>query len=174
MESSLFWAVGCLIAGLLLLVAELFIPSGGVIGLLSAGLLGWSLWQAFAHSTGAGAVFLVILAVLVPLTVAFMLRIWPDTPMGRWLFLKPPEPDDVGHNGLGHDRLEYLMGQIGRTLTPLRPSGLVDFEGRSLDALAEEGLIPRGTMVEAVQMRGSQVVVRPARVPDDLDQLGEL
>jgi membrane-bound ClpP family serine protease len=172
MQSALFWPVACLIAGLLLMVAELFIPSGGAIGLLAFGLLAVSLWQAFAYSTGAGATFLVILAVMVPGTLAFMLRIWPNTPFGRWLFLKPPEPEEIGTPGAG-TRLDHLMGQIGRTLTPLRPSGLVDFEGRSLDALAQEGLIPKGTMVEAVQVRGSQIVVRPASVPD-LDQLGEL
>ena len=59
-------------------------------------------------------------------------------------------------------RLEHLIGQFGRALTPLRPSGLVDFDGRRLDGLAEEGLIPRGALVRAVQIRGGQLVVRPA------------
>jgi membrane-bound serine protease (ClpP class) len=56
--------------------------------------------------------------------------------------------------------LHHLIGQFGRALTPLRPSGVVDFEGRRLDGLAEEGLIPAGTLVKAISIRGNQLVVR--------------
>jgi membrane-bound ClpP family serine protease len=55
-----------------------------------------------------------------------------------------------------------LIGQFGRALTPLRPSGLVDFDGRRLDGLSEEGLIPSGALVRAVQVRGGRIVVRKA------------
>ena len=58
--------------------------------------------------------------------------------------------------------LDHLIGQFGRALTPLRPSGLVDFEGRRLDGLSEEGLIPSGALVRAVQVRSGQIVVRAA------------
>jgi membrane-bound serine protease (ClpP class) len=58
--------------------------------------------------------------------------------------------------------LDHLVGQLGRALTPLRPSGLVDFDGRRLDGLSEEGFIPSGSLVRAVRIRGGQLVVRVA------------
>lgn len=170
MGTELFWPIACLAAGLLLLVVEVFVPSGGVIGFLSLGLLGVAIWQAFDISTGTGAVFLAVLTLLLPATLALAIRIWPKTPLGKWLFLKPPTPEDLVPSDLG-PRLEHLIGQFGRTLTPLRPSGLVDFDGRRLDGLSEEGLIPKDTLVRAIQIRSGQLVVRPASVPG-LDDLG--
>ena len=51
------------------------------------------------------------------------------------------------------------MGQLGRALTPLRPSGMVDFDGRRLDGLSEEGLIPSGALIRAVRVRSGQLVI---------------
>ena len=64
---------------------------------------------------------------------------------------------DVSHSD---QRLDHLIGQYGRAFTPLRPSGMVDFDGRRLDGLAEEGLIPSGALVRAVRIRGGQLIVR--------------
>lgn len=171
MGTALFWPIACLAAGLLLLIIEVFVPSGGVIGFLSVGLLVVSVWQAFEISTPTGAIFLLVLTFLLPLTLALAIRIWPKTPLGKWLFLKPPVQEELGTAASG-PRIEHLLGQFGRTLTPMRPSGLVDFDGRRLDGLAEEGLIPKGTIVRAVQVRAGQLVVRVDTLPvlDDLNQ----
>jgi membrane-bound ClpP family serine protease len=158
-STDLFWPVACLAAALVLLVVEVFIPSGGLLGLLSLGLILVGLWQAFAISATTGVGLLLALAVLLPLVLAAAVRIWPRTPIGKLLILKPPEPDEIESAATP---LEHLLGQYGRTLTPLRPSGLVDFDGRRLDGLSEEGLIPSGTLVQAVQVRGRQIVVRTA------------
>lgn len=170
MNGALVWATLCLAAGLGLLIAEVFIPSGGIIGMLAMGLLGFSLWQAFTVSTTAGLGFLVALVVLVPMTAALAFRLFPKTPMGRWLLLSPPAPEEVAAEPTA-GRLEHLVGQFGRALTPLRPSGLVDFDGRRLDGLSEEGLIPRGALVRAVQIRGGQLIVRPAAGEAALDDI---
>src|SRR5581483_7425091 len=102
---------------------------------------GVGLWQAFTVSPATGLMFLAALVVLVPSTAALALHLFPKTPMGRWLLLKPPSPEEVAPEP-SSGRLEHLIGQFGRAITPLRPSGLVDFDGRRLDGLSEEGLIP--------------------------------
>lgn len=161
MNPALIWAIVCMAAGLGLLMAEVFIPSGGLIGLLATGLLGLSLWQAFTVSAATGLGFLMALVILGPLVAMTAFRLFPHTPMGRWLLLLPPAPEEIAPDPPG-GRLEHLIGQFGRALTPLRPSGVVDFDGRRLDGLSEEGLIPRGALVRAVQIRGGSLVVRPA------------
>src|SRR5439155_4867201 len=91
-------------------------------------------------------------------------HLWPRTPLAKRIFLKPPEPEDVDPGpGVHGVRPEHLIGQIGRALTPLRPSGMVDFDGRRLDGLSEEGLIPSGSLVRAVQVRSGQLVARQAQ-----------
>ncbi|MBX6311426.1 MAG: serine protease [Isosphaeraceae bacterium] len=156
------WPSLCLAVGLILLIAEAFIPSGGLIGLLAVGFLALSLYLAFATSTALGLKFLFALGLLLPLTLALAIHLWPRTPLAKWIFLKPPDPEDI----MPEERtpaLDHLIGQFGRAMTPLRPSGLVDFDGRRLDAISEEGLIPAGTLVRAVQVRGGHLVVRKAQ-----------
>jgi membrane-bound ClpP family serine protease len=170
MSGALIWPIACLAAGLILLIAEVFVPSGGMIGFLALGLLGVSLWQAFAVSATTGTMFLVALAVLLPITLAIAVKLWPRTPFGRRMILRPPSPGEVDPEPLGAP-LEHLLGQYGRTLTPLRPAGMVDFDGRRLDALSEEGLLPAGALVQAVRLRGREIVVRAAD-PRALDEIG--
>jgi membrane-bound ClpP family serine protease len=167
----LLWPVACLAAGLILLIVEVFVPSGGMIGFLALGLLGVSLWQAFALSMFTGTMFLVALAVMLPITLVVAVNLWPRTPLGRRMILRPPTPGEVEPDAMGSP-LEHLLGQYGRTLTPLRPSGMVDFDGRRLDALSEEGLLPAGALVQAVRLRGREIVVRAAD-PRGLDAIGD-
>jgi len=169
MSNKLVWPILCLAAGLILLIAEVFIPSGGVIGVLALGFLAVSLGLAFSESTTLGLEFLVAVCLLMPLALMLAVHLWPRTPLAKYIFLNPPDPEDV-HEPPHELRLEHLIGQYGRALTPLRPSGLVDFEGRRLDGLSEEGMIPAGALVRAIQVRGGQLVVRPApdRAPDEI------
>jgi membrane-bound ClpP family serine protease len=162
--SVLFWPSIFLALGLLLLILEVFLPSGGFIGLCSLLCLILCLWYAFQESVALGAMFMLVDLVVLPLTFSLAFTLWSKTPMGRRFFLKPPEPEEieVSHS----DRhLQTLVGQVGRALTPLRPSGHVEMEGRRVDALAEEGLVPEGAAVQAVRVRSGQLVVRAVREP---------
>ncbi len=81
--------------------------------------------------------FLLADFLLMPMVAAAGIYLWPKTPLARRVLLKPPTPEEIeaSHSG---QRLDHLIGQLGRALTPLRPSGMVDFDGRRLDGLAEE------------------------------------
>jgi membrane-bound serine protease (ClpP class) len=162
--STLAWPLLVLALSLILLIAEVFIPSGGMIGLLAVSCLALSLWLAFRQSIDLGLKFLLADFLLLPLALALMMYLWPKTPLAKLVFLRPPGPEEVEPSH-APQRLDHLIGQFGRALTPLRPSGLVDFEGRRLDGLAEEGLIPSGALVQAVRIRAGQLIVRTAPDP---------
>ncbi|WP_422926875.1 NfeD family protein [Singulisphaera sp. PoT] len=157
--STLAWPLLLLAFGYLLLIAEVFIPSGGTIGVLAVCCLGLSLWQAFQQSTSLGIKFLLADCVLMPVALGAAIYFWPRTPFAKLVTLRPPSPDEIEHSH-SPQRIDHLVGQSGRSLTPLRPSGLVNFDGRRLDGLAEEGLIPAGALIKAVRVRGGQLVVR--------------
>ncbi len=163
MGTELVWPSLCLAVGLLLLFAEVFVPSGGLIGFLALGFLGVSLYLAFT-TTAYGLVFVILMGILLPISLALAVHLWPKTPMAKYMFLSPPEPEELVPDSQ-HLMLEHLIGQFGRALTPLRPTGLVDFDGRRLEGLSEEGLIPAGSLVRAVQVRGGRLIVRVADVP---------
>jgi len=79
---------------------------------------------------------------------------------GRASLEPPGEADlDVAHAEPG---LAGLIGHPGRALTPLRPSGKVEFDGRRLDGVSEGGMIPTGAEVRAVGVRSGRLVVRDA------------
>lgn len=159
--STLAWPLLLLAFGLILLIAEVFIPSGGVIGVLALACIGLSLWRAFEQSADLGLKFLLADFLLAPLVLSLALYLWPRTPLAKRVFLQPPAREDIE---LSHSsqRLDHLVGQVGRALTPLRPSGMVDFDGRRLDGQSEEGLIPSGALIQAVRVRGGRLIVRPA------------
>jgi membrane-bound ClpP family serine protease len=159
--STLAWPLLLLTFALILLIGEVFVPSGGAIGLLALSCLALSLWQAFRQSTEMGLSFLAADFVLLPLVFSVAIYLWPKTPLAKRVFLKPPSPEEIEISHSPH-RLDHLVGQIGRALTTLRPSGLVDFDGRKLDGMSEGGLIDPGTLVQAVGVRSGQIVVRTA------------
>ncbi len=160
MSTELVWPVICLALGLVLLIAEVFIPSGGLIGLLAVGLIGVGLYLGFT-TTSHGLKFVAAVGLLLPLTMAAAVNLWPRSPLAKYIFLTPPTEEESAPEAKIYS-LDHLIGQFGRALTPLRPSGTVDFEGRRLDAMSEEGLIPSGALVRAIQIRGGQIIVRAA------------
>ncbi|ADV62279.1 protein of unknown function DUF107 [Isosphaera pallida ATCC 43644] len=166
LPAHLLWPTIFLTLGFLMLMAEVFIPSGGLIGLAALTFLGLSLWHAFSYSTSLGLTFMLTMAIVLPFVVSFMIYMWPRTPLGRRMILAPPgedeeEPDAESFRESERSlRLDRLVGEYGKTLTPLRPSGAVEFNNRRLDALAEEGLVPAGKLVRAVGTRGCQLIVR--------------
>lgn len=157
--SVVFWPAVFLALGLLLLLLEVFIPSGGMIGLCSIACLVLCLWYAFAVSLGLGLTFMIVDLVALPLTASLALSLWSRTPLGRKLFLRPPAADEIDVSHENH-HLEDLVGLEGRSLSTLRPSGHVEIRGRRIDALAEEGFVPEGARVLALRIRSGQLVVR--------------
>ncbi|MFZ2330491.1 MAG: NfeD family protein, partial [Atribacterota bacterium] len=54
----------------------------------------------------------------------------------------------------------YLLGKEGKTVTPLRPSGTVEIDGKRYDTISESGYIDSGEMVEVGKVEGYRIVVR--------------
>jgi membrane-bound ClpP family serine protease len=162
MRIELIWPILTLVVALLLFLSEAFIPSGGLIGLMAIGFLGVSLYLAFT-TTAYGWAFLLVTGLLLPITILAAISLWPRTPIGKMLTLNPPDSD--APPDFDDPRLDPLVGQYGRCLTTLRPIGLIDFDGRKLEGSAEEGMLPAGTLVRVVQVRGNRVLVRKAEIP---------
>jgi membrane-bound serine protease (ClpP class) len=157
-------------AGFLLLVAELFIPSGGVLFVVSMSAIIVGIGLVFAYDTSMGLFTLLGTFVALPLLGAIMLQIWPRTPLGRRFFLTMPSQDATMAALPINQELEQLKGRIGKTLSSLRPAGVVDFDGRRVDTITEGMMVDPGVLVRCIDVRAGKVVVRPIEKPN----LGDL
>ena len=82
-------------------------------------------------------------------------------PQARWMggiVLDARQDHAVGFHADSHEG-EPLLGRVGRSLTDLRPAGIVELEGRRLDVVTAGGYIERGVLVKVIEIKGNRVVV---------------
>ncbi len=109
----LVWAIILLAAGLTLAVLELFIPSGGMIGLLSLVSIVGSIWMAFKHGSWTGLGFTSLAVMAVPVVLAAAFKVWPHTRFGRRILLEVPAGDTVRPDSDVRRSLRSLVGKTG-------------------------------------------------------------
>jgi membrane-bound ClpP family serine protease len=168
MQQPLLIAYALIAVGLLLLVAELFIPSGGLLFVLAVSGLVGGISMSFIYG-GDGYVGWLTLAgvfIIVPLLGRVMFVYWPKTAMGRRLFMSHPDEDATVASMPVNVELEQLRGRLGRALSALRPAGVVDFDGRRIDTITEGMMVDPGSWVRCIDVRAGKVVVRPVTNPD--------
>ncbi len=161
MSDPLTWALLLLAAGLVLVLVEFFVPSAGVLGFSAAACLVVAIVLAFRHSGTAGLTFMAVTVAGTPLLLALGAHLWPHTPIGRRVLLGVPKPEEVLPDTPHRRELKSLLGKVGRAQSPMMPSGAVEVDGHTIDALSEGPAIELGTLVKVIEVRGSQVVVRP-------------
>ena len=153
-----------ILAGFLLLAADLFIGSGVLLVLALSGVL-VGLAFLFKYDPMTGVVGLVVVFLAGPAVVGLLLRISPLRGVAT--------TEEAGEAAaLGPD-LHNLKGRVGLTLSALRPGGAIDFDGRRVDGLTEGMMIGPNQPVRCIDVRNGQVIVRPIgeREPGDLETL---
>ena len=155
-----------IVIGALMLAAELFIPSGGVLFVLSVCALVGGIIMVFQEDPSMGLMTLIAVVTIVPLAGGVLLHYWPRTPMGKRFFLSGPDDDDTVASMPTLMELEQFRGKVGRALSSLRPSGVVDFDGRRIDTITEGMMAEPGQWVRCIDVRAGKVVVRPVDKPD--------
>jgi membrane-bound serine protease (ClpP class) len=165
MNASL-WIAALVVVGLGMILLEVFVPSGGVLGLLAVAALGAGVITAF-YELGAlaGLAVLTGVFVAVPIVLVLAFRWFPLTPLGRRVLPPAPEHHDVVPDVAERQRLRGLIGRFGRTTSELLPWGHVEVDGRRIDAVSEGGPIAENTRIEVVGVQGRAVVVRSGGVP---------
>jgi membrane-bound serine protease (ClpP class) len=161
--NPLAWSILLMVLGLALVVLEVFVPSGGVMGFLAVTSVIAAIVMAFYHSgVEVGLVFVGTAAVAVPTALALAFRYWPSTPMGRRLLLNVPTSEEVLPDSELKRTLRELVGKVGVAKSMMLPSGAIFVEGITVDALSEGMPIEPGTKVRVIEVRGNYVLVRPA------------
>jgi membrane-bound serine protease (ClpP class) len=159
------WAVILLLLGCALVVLEVFIPSGGILGMLSGLAILGSIIFAFRRDTTAGLSFMLVALVAVPVLLTIAFRVWPYTPIGKAFLGELPSEDEMKPI----DPRRELVGRLGVAKSKMLPSGSILIDGHWLDAVSQGDAIEPGEPVVVVEVRANRVVVRRAD-SDDVEQ----
>ncbi|MGQ0634333.1 MAG: NfeD family protein [Planctomycetaceae bacterium] len=166
MESYSLWAFLLMALGISLLIAEVFIPSGGLISILAivslvaallcAGKAWWSLSPGYFWS------FVSAMVVLLPVAIGVAFYIWPSTPLGKRAILEGPAPEEVAAFVEQEEKYSQMVGQVGETVTALNPAGIVRIAGHRVHCMSEGVIIDAGVRVRVMSAKPNGVIVRPA------------
>ncbi|MCR4410859.1 MAG: hypothetical protein NUV77_00365 [Thermoguttaceae bacterium] len=157
------WAVLLLVVGMCLVVLEIFVPSGGILAVLTICAVLASIGLAFYQSPAMGVAILGAAVVGLPIVIVLALRWLPETAVGQRVLLKPPSSADVVPEISQREALLPLVGRIGRARCKMLPSGIVQIENRTYDAVGEGMAIDEGQRVRVIEVRGNRLIVEGIR-----------
>ncbi len=143
------------VLGLLVVVAEVFIPSMGILSVIALGVISYSLY--LVSTTISSQVFWIFLGgdiLVLPLVLILGLKILARSPLTLKAELSSKDgvvsasPDQAGH-----------LDKTGKTITALRPSGAALIDGQRLDVVTDGDYMEAGTTVRVVRIAGNQIIV---------------
>lgn len=173
-----WWEIGAIVAGILLIFVEVFVLPGfgvpGVLGLLL--LFGGMLGTFVGDSAGLfpdspreqtnllyGLLTMVLSVVSAVVGMYYISKHLGSVPLFGKLILSDERESDEGllaamspARGAAPE-----IGAVGRTITPLRPSGRMELDDRVVDVVSEMGYVEPGTPVRVVGADTFRVVVEP-------------
>jgi len=144
------------VAGILVLLAEIILPSGGVLTILALGCFGYSLYSVFTNvSMTVGMMFVAADVVILPIVLIAGLKLLAYSPVALRKSLK--KTDGVTSQS---EKLGGYMGKTGTAVTNLRPAGTVRIDGRRVDVVSRGEFIEKDKPVLVIAVEGNRVVVR--------------
>ncbi len=156
MSAALIFPLIIQSAGIALLLAEVILPSGGILTLVAIGLFGYSIYTVFTSiSMAAGMMLVAVDIVVLPVVLIAGLKVLAYSPVTLRKSLK--KADGVTSQS---DKLAGYMGKTGKALNNLRPSGTALIEGRRVDVVSRGEFIKKDRPVVVIEAAGNRVVVR--------------
>lgn len=158
--------------GAAMLLAEVLVPTGGVLVVAALVFFALAVGVILYYGTTIEAVVAVGgLAVGLPASGFVAVAAWRRMSLDNVLDAGPTESQAAATAGI-----VALKGRTGRTVSPMRPSGSVEFDGKRVDAMTEGMMLDAGVWVRCVEVKGGKVIVRALEsVPDvsDLERTDE-
>lgn len=135
--------------GLVFLLLEVFVPSGGILGFLSVGCTVFGIYGLF-HQDRIALAFAAITgsAVVTFLGIRFGLR--------RLSFSGSLAVETATARGAEG---EALLGKEGVTACVLRPAGIAIIDGRKVDVVTRGAYIDANVRVRVIERSGNRIVV---------------
>jgi len=146
-----------IVAGLALVIVEMFLPGFGAPGIIGVILLAIGIIM-FADTPLQALVMVVIILAILGVALVLVLQSASKGRLSKHLVLNDSLNDSEGFSAV--DDLNYFIGSEGVALTVLRPSGTADFSGVKLDVVSDGEFIPKGSTVIITKVEGNRIVVK--------------
>lgn len=147
------------VIGIVVLIAEIFLPSFGILTVAGLAFLLTAIYKAYGVSAAWGHGSVITTMVVLPTLAIVAVRTFHRTPWGKRM--APANPIARSEEfAPQHEELKRYVGRAGKTLTSLRPVGTCLVDGDRVNSVAESGLIEANIEVEVVGIRGRELAVR--------------
>jgi len=146
--------IALVVAGLLLIFLEVFVP-GGVLGVVGGVALLAGIVAGFVRGVYWG-LGLLLSSLLVGLVGFYLwVKYFPRTRVGKKLILQ-----NDAHDWHSFDDLNAaLVGKEGVAHSTLRPAGTAMIDGKRVDVVTRGEMIDRDCRIRVVEVEGNRVVV---------------
>lgn len=149
--------------GLLLLLAEIFfIPGFGLAGIGGIAAILTSIFLTFGNIVQATYSILIAIGVSV-IGLLLLIKYIPSTGTWRKFVLSTEQKKEFGYT-VGTKDLKRLTGKEGIAITPLRTSGIVEVNGKKLNALTRGEYVDSNTKIKIISVEGNKIVVEAVDV----------
>jgi len=164
LASASIFSIILFIAGVGLIIAEMFEPGFGFFGAFGVISLIICIFVT-ANTVAEGLMLTAFFFVIVLILLAVFLVLVSKGKLPKRLILHEAETVEQGFTGT--EDMKHLMGKTGIVTTICRPVGNVDFDGVKLEVISQSEFIDKGIMVEVIGIEGNRVVVKPLPETDN-------
>lgn len=155
--NSQWTSLAVFVTGLILLVIEAIVPGFGLPGI--SGIILVVLGAILAMGSVTQALMSVSVAIIITTLITLLLiKRGSKSPIFDKIILDIQHKEEEGYVS-AKPKDEYL-GKEGIAVTELRPSGIIEIDGRRLDALSSGNFIQKNTRVKVIKVEGSKIIVR--------------
>lgn len=158
-EPSLVLPVALLIAGLIMVGAEFFLPTV-ILGFIGAAVSFFGIYLSASHGAATCAVFSAVFITGLVLEFVLFRKILPSTPFGRAM---ENHTRNAGHAVPPAEAFAQYVGRTAVARTVLAPSGTVEIDGVLLEAFSLDGFVERASSVVITEAAAGRVTVRLVR-----------
>jgi membrane-bound serine protease (ClpP class) len=150
------WLIILLVAAIIVFVAEVFVPSAGILSVVGGVLLLGAIGVAFGINKWAGVGMTAAVVAATPFAFAVGVSVWSKTPIGRQMTLTATSGEAT--------KINVLIGETAVAVTDLRPMGECETTGAAptrVECQAEMGqILPAGTRVKILSIEAGVATVR--------------
>lgn len=162
MNDSLFLPIILQLAGVVVIIAEIIIPSGGILSIAALGVFGYSLFIVFNEiSNTVGFAFVAADLILIPVLVIVGLKLLARSPVTLRKTLSRKE----GVSSQSSE-LESYVGTQGNAVTDLRPAGIAVINGKRVNVVTRGEYLDKDSAIIVTAVTGNQIIVRKKDEPE--------
>ena len=156
MDDRLLFPIILQLIGVGVIIAEIILPSAGILSIVAVSVFGYSLYITFSEiSMTAGFVFVAADLVLIPVLVIMGLKLLARSPVT----LRKTLSREKGVSSQPSDLDSYIDRQ-GTAVTDLRPAGKAIINGKRVDVVTRGEYFEKDATIIVTAVTGNQIIVR--------------